>query len=48
LAKILCSDYLTEINVTSPTGAQQLKQVTGIDAMAIMWDAIEARHQPSA
>ena len=41
-------DYLTEINVTSPTGAQQLKQFTGVDATATMWDAIEARHQPSA
>ena len=36
-------DYLTEINVTSPTGAQQLKRFTGIDATAIMWDAVEAR-----
>ncbi|MES2834246.1 MAG: glutathione synthase [Pseudomonadota bacterium] len=41
-------DYLTEINVTSPTGAQQLKQFTGVDATAVMWDAIEARHAPSA
>ena len=36
-------DYLTEINVTSPTGAQQLKAFTGIDATALMWDAIEAK-----
>ena len=36
-------DYLTEINVTSPTGAQQLKRFTGIDATALMWDAIEAK-----
>ena len=35
-------DYLTEINVTSPTGAQQLKRFTGIDATALMWDSIEA------
>ena len=35
-------DYLTEINVTSPTGAQQLKRFTGIDATALMWDRIEA------
>jgi glutathione synthase len=34
-------DYLTEINVTSPTGAQQLKRFTGIDATARMWDRIE-------
>ena len=36
-------DYLTEINVTSPTGAQQLKRFTGVDAPALMWDAIERR-----
>jgi glutathione synthase len=34
-------DYLTEINVTSPTGAQQLKRFTGVDASALMWDRIE-------
>jgi glutathione synthase len=36
-------DYLTEINVTSPTGAQQLKRFTGVDAAALMWDVIEAK-----
>ena len=36
-------DYLTEINVTSPTGAQQLLAFTGVNAAALMWDAIEAR-----
>ena len=36
-------DYLTEINVTSPTGAQQLKTFTGIDATALMWDVIEKK-----
>ncbi len=41
-------DWMTEINVTSPTGAQQLKAFTGVDATAVMWDAIEARHTPSA
>jgi glutathione synthase len=35
-------DYLTEINVTSPTGAWQLKRFTGLDATALMWDRIEA------
>jgi glutathione synthase len=34
-------DYLTEINVTSPTGAQQLKRFTGIDATAKLLDRIE-------
>jgi glutathione synthase len=34
-------DYLTEINVTSPTGAQQLKRFGGADAAAAMWDRVE-------
>jgi glutathione synthase len=38
-------DYCTEINVTSPTGAQQLKRFTGVDATALMWDAIEAKRR---
>jgi glutathione synthase len=41
-------DYLTEINVTSPSGAQQLKRFTGVDAAALMWDAIETRLRPTA
>ncbi|WP_339872381.1 glutathione synthase [uncultured Brevundimonas sp.] len=36
-------DWMTEINVTSPTGAQQLKAFSGIDAAALMWDAIEVK-----
>ena len=36
-------DYLTEINVTSPTGAQQLLRFTGVNAAALMWDAIEKK-----
>ncbi len=35
-------DYLTEINVTSPTGAQQLKRFGGADAAAVLFDRIEA------
>ena len=35
-------DWLTEINVTSPTGAQQLKRFSGQDAAAALWDKIEA------
>ncbi|WP_374575106.1 glutathione synthase [Phenylobacterium sp.] len=33
-------DYLTEINVTSPTGVVPLKRFTGVDAVEIMWDRI--------
>jgi glutathione synthase len=39
----MIGDWLTEINVTSPTGAQQLKRFTGVDATEAMWDAVEAR-----
>jgi glutathione synthase len=35
-------DYLTEINVTSPTGAVALKRFTGVDATETMWERIEA------
>jgi glutathione synthase len=35
-------DYLTEINVTSPTGAVALKRFTGIDAAEVLWERIEA------
>lgn len=36
-------DYLTEINVTSPTGIRQVKVFGGNDIAAMIWDAIEAR-----
>jgi glutathione synthase len=34
-------EWLTEINVTSPTGAVALKTFTGIDATDILWQRIE-------
>ncbi|MEE2526672.1 glutathione synthase [Hyphobacterium sp. HN65] len=36
-------DRLTEINVTSPTGVQELKRFSGVDAAVLFWDAVEAR-----
>jgi len=36
-------DYLTEINVTSPTGIRQVKAFGGNDIAAMIWDAVEAR-----
>ena len=36
-------DYLTEINVTSPTGIQELERFDGINAAGAIWDAIEGR-----
>ena len=35
--------YLTEINVTSPTGLRAIARLGGADPAAILWDAIEAR-----
>jgi glutathione synthase len=34
-------DYLTEINVTSPTGIWEVRRFGGPDAAALVWDAIE-------
>ncbi|SPF77617.1 glutathione synthase [Pseudoprimorskyibacter insulae] len=36
-------DYITEINVTSPTGIQELERFDGINVAAKIWEAIEAR-----
>ncbi len=37
--------YLTEINVTSPTGIRQVKAFGGNDIAAMIWDAIEKRRK---
>ncbi|MGH7115793.1 MAG: glutathione synthase [Stellaceae bacterium] len=36
-------DWMTEINVTSPTGIQEIARLDGVDIAARIWDAIEAR-----
>jgi glutathione synthase len=36
-------DKLTEINVTSPTGIQEIKTFGGADIAALFWDWVEAR-----
>ncbi len=36
-------DYLTEINVTSPTGIREIKRFGGNDIAAMIWDAIEVK-----
>jgi glutathione synthase len=38
-------DYLTEINVTSPTGIRQVKKFGGADIAGLIWDAIERKRQ---
>ncbi|TSD84244.1 glutathione synthase [Mycobacterium sp. KBS0706] len=36
-------DYLTEINVTSPTGIHEINRLDRVKIEALLWDAIEAR-----
>jgi glutathione synthase len=36
-------DYLTEINVTSPTGIQEINKLDDIQIESLIWDAIERR-----
>jgi glutathione synthase len=37
--------YLTEINVTSPTGIREVKRFGGADIAALIWDAVEQRRR---
>ncbi|ACP27404.1 glutathione synthetase [Sinorhizobium fredii NGR234] len=36
-------DYMTEINVTSPTGIREVKKFGGADVASLLWDAIETK-----
>jgi glutathione synthase len=36
-------DYLTEINVTSPTGIRQVIEFGGKDIAAMIWDVVEKK-----
>ncbi len=38
-------DWLTEINVTSPTGIQELERFDGINVAGMIWEAIEAKRR---
>ena len=38
-------DWLTEINVTSPTGIQELERFDGTNTAARIWDVIEAKRR---
>jgi glutathione synthase len=37
--------YLTEINVTSPTGIRAIRNLGGADVAALIWDKIEGRRR---
>ena len=36
-------DYLTEINVTSPTGIQEIRRFGGPNIAGLIWDVIEKK-----
>jgi len=36
-------DYMTEINVTSPTGIREVKNFGGADIAALFWDTVETK-----
>ena len=40
----IIGDYLTEINVTSPTGIREIQRLSNIDIAALTIDAIEQQH----
>ncbi len=37
-------DYITEINVTSPTGIREIKRFSGTDIAHLFWDVVEFKH----
>ncbi len=41
----MLGDYLTEINVTSPTGVQEINRLDGVKIEERIWDAIERRQK---
>lgn len=38
-------DYMTEINVTSPTGIREIERFDGTNIASLFWDAVEAKHK---
>jgi len=40
---VIGGEWLTEINVTSPTGIVAIERLDGIDVAAMIWDSIEAK-----
>ncbi|GGC20577.1 glutathione synthetase [Novosphingobium marinum] len=41
---VIGGEWLTEINVTSPTGIVAIDRFNGTDTAALIWEAIERRH----
>ena len=40
---VIGGEWLTEINVTSPTGIVAIEKLDGVDVAAMIWDAIEGK-----
>ncbi|MEM8795229.1 MAG: glutathione synthase [Pseudomonadota bacterium] len=41
----IIGQYMTEINVTSPTGVREVKKFGGADIAALFWDAVETKRR---
>ena len=44
----IIGDYLTEINVTSPTGIREIERLSSINIASMAWDIIERKHPKHA
>jgi glutathione synthase len=44
----IIGDYMTEINVTSPTGVREIERLSNINVASLAWDAIERKYQKHA
>ena len=40
---VIGGKWLTEVNITSPTGIVSIDQFNGTDTPALIWDAIERK-----
>ena len=41
----IIGDYLTEINVTSPTGIKQINKLNNVSLEKVFWDKLEAKYK---
>ena len=41
----MIGDYLTEINVTSPTGIKQINKLNNVSLERVFWDKLEAKYK---
>ena len=44
----IIGDYMTEINVTSPTGIREIERLSNINIASMTWDVIERKHSKHA